>query len=219
MEFTSNLGTNFDECQTALPISADWWFDLLRTSGSGPSTSTISTNHDNFIVDCASTQSSFDSPTSSSGFIESPISYPSLIRSNTLPFRYNTIAQQQPQHISRSCSDHSTQVKAEVSYNPHRKASSIITDQKQRRRNQNRVAQRAYRDRKEQRVRELEDELAQCKKEYETLLHMFRSQQDVGQALRPQTTKLTTCITCLECRAAKDTAKKGETRPPQPEGT
>lgn len=209
MDPNNSLTTNSNDCQRDLTISGDWWFDLLHTSEYGSWSSTPPTNHDGFPIDCAATHASFDSPTSSSGCLESPMSYTNLTNSSPVPFQYNVIEQQRAHYASQGILTASTQVKTEVIQT--RSLFQNNTDGIQRRRNQNRVAQRAYRDRKEQRLRELEDELAQCKRGYEQLLQCFRSQQTEKEALQAQTTRLDTCKKCMAGIAARD--RSGGTPP------
>lgn len=60
------------------------------------------------------------------------------------------------------------------------------------------MAQRAYRDRKEQHLRELELELYRRKKEYEQLVQSYEMQQKVKHALKCQTLRLASCVTDLK---------------------
>lgn len=60
------------------------------------------------------------------------------------------------------------------------------------------MAQRAYRDRKEQHLRELELELCRRKKEYEQLVQSYEMQLKVKHVLRCQTSRLASCVTDLK---------------------
>lgn len=64
------------------------------------------------------------------------------------------------------------------------------------------MAQRAYRDRKEQRLRELEAELTRCKEEHERLLHSYQTQKITIDALQARTRDLASYFASLARKAA-----------------
>jgi AP-1-like transcription factor len=74
----------------------------------------------------------------------------------------------------------------------------VSTDQQQRRREQNRSSQRAYRERKEKHQRELEGQIADWQHKHQQLARTYSQQTDEVKRLKRQIENLNTEITSLQ---------------------
>lgn len=116
MDVSNSLIPTTDDFRMDITASQDWWSDLLRTSECG-SWSSSTTSSDSLPVEYASTYSSFDSPISCAGYLESPMSYANQTHSSPVSYGYNLIAPQQSQCGSSDYSPNpTTMVKVEVSF-------------------------------------------------------------------------------------------------------